>query len=92
MAAFYAARGDEMLTRKDISAARKFYEFAANAGSARAAAALAKTFDAAFIAQLGVVGLKPDPLLAAAWYRRAAALGDPHAEAQLLTHNAGASK
>jgi TPR repeat protein len=42
IAAFYATRGDEMLARKDISAARKFYEYAANAGSARAAAALAR--------------------------------------------------
>jgi hypothetical protein len=78
---FYATRGDEMLARKDISAARKFYEYAANAGSARAAAALAKTFDAAFDAQLGMVGLKPDPASAAAWYRRAAELGDQRIDA-----------
>jgi hypothetical protein len=81
IAVFYATRGDEMLARKDISAARKFYEYAANAGSARAAAALAKTFDAAFNAQFGIVGLKPDPALAAAWYRRAAELGDQRIDA-----------
>jgi hypothetical protein len=85
MAAFYAGRGDEMLGRKDISAARKFYEYAANAGSARAATALAKTYDAAFVTQLGVVGLRPDPEVAALWYRRAAASGDPDAEARLVT-------
>jgi hypothetical protein len=91
-AVFYATRGDEMLARKDISAARKFYEYAANAGSARAATALANTFDAAFIAQLGVVGLRPDPASAAAWYRRAAALGDPNAAARLHTQSSEAPK
>ena len=77
IASFYAARGDAMLALKDISGARKFYEFAANAGSARAAAALARTYDAAFAAQLDEVGLQPDPELAAAWYRKAAELGAP---------------
>lgn len=75
MAAFYAARGDAMLANKDISAARKFYEFAANAGSARAATALARTYDPAFAAQLDEVGLRPDPKLAAFWYRKAQELG-----------------
>ena len=88
MAAFYATRGDAMLALKDISAARKFYEYAANAGSARAAIALARTFDAAFVARLGVVGLKPDPELAAAWYQKAAALGDPGSGTPLPTQKA----
>ncbi len=51
---FYASRGDQMLAAKDISAARKFYEYGANAGSPRAADALAKTYDAAFIAPIEV--------------------------------------
>jgi len=80
MAAFYAARGDAMLAHRDISAARKFYEFAANAGSARAAAALARTYDPAFAAQLGEIGLQPDPGLAAVWYRKAAELGGSPAQ------------
>jgi hypothetical protein len=83
MKAMYASRGDEMLAIKDISAARKFYEHAANGGHARAATALAKTYDSAFLTQLGAVGVRPDPALAEAWYRRAAALGDPDAEAGL---------
>jgi hypothetical protein len=90
-ATLYANRGDEMLALKDISAARKFYEYAANAGSARAATALARTFDATFIAQLGVVGLKPDKALAAAWYNKAAALEDPHSETQPPTQKAAAA-
>ncbi len=69
-----------MLAQKDISAARKFYEYAANAGSARAATALARTYDPAFAAQLGELGLRPDPALAAAWYRKAAELGGPPAQ------------
>lgn len=83
--AFYAKRGDEMMAIKDITAARKFYEFAANGGSARAAAALARTLDPNFAGQLGALGLRPDPMLATMWYRKAAALGDPEAEARLRT-------
>ncbi len=81
----YARRGDEMLAIKDISAARKFYEYAANARGARAATALAETYDPAFLTKLGAVGVRPDPALAATWYRRAAALGDPDAEVRLRT-------
>ena len=88
MATMYASRGDEMLAIKDISAARKFYEYAANAGSARAATALAKSYDPAFLTQLGAVGIRPDPALAAAWYGRAVALGDSDAEARLRTQSA----
>lgn len=83
MAALYVSRGDEMLAMKDVSAARKFYAYAADAGSAHAATALGMTHDPEFLSQLGVVGLRPDPAMAAAWYRRAAALGDSDARAQL---------
>jgi hypothetical protein len=92
VAEFYASRGDELMRIKDISAARKFYEFAANAGSAHAAIALARTYDAAFVFQLGVVGVKPDPDLAAAWYRRAEELGGPRAEARVLTQGGETGK
>ena len=88
MAAIYASRGDEKLAVKDISAARKFYEYAANAGSARAAMALARTYDPAFLTQLGAVGIRPDPTLAAAWYGMAVALGDADAEARLHMQSA----
>jgi TPR repeat protein len=49
VAEFYATRGDEMLDIKDLSAARKFYEYAAEAGSARAVVELAIVGDAAFV-------------------------------------------
>ena len=92
IAVMYARRGDEMLAIKDISAARKFYEYAANARGARAATALAETYDPAFLIKLGAVGVRPDPALAATWYRRAAALGDPDAEARLYTLSTQTSK
>jgi hypothetical protein len=85
-------RGDAMLASKDISAARGFYEYAAKAGNARAATALAETYDPAFLNRLGVIGPKPNPALAADWYRRAAALGDRKAEARLLTLATEAAK
>jgi len=92
--AFFAKRGDELMAIKDITAARKFYEYAANAGSAHAATALAWTFDSDFAAELGVLGLKPDPVMAATWYRRAAELGNPGAAARLrsLLNNEAAAR
>jgi hypothetical protein len=78
-------RGDAMLAIQDISAARLFYEYAANAGSARAAMALAETYDPTFLPQLGAVGTRPNPPIAAEWYRKAAALGSRSAEARLQT-------
>ena len=83
MAELYAARGDDMLEIRNLSAARRFYETAANAGSGRAAMALGRTYDPAFLSQMQVIGLRPDPVLAATWYRRAAELGVPEAAAQL---------
>jgi hypothetical protein len=85
MAAAFVRRGDAMLAIKDISAARKFYESAADAGSAAGATALARTFDPDYLATLGVIGLQPNPAAAAVWYRKAAALGDPDAETRLRT-------
>ncbi|MEZ5876144.1 MAG: hypothetical protein R3D30_15475 [Hyphomicrobiales bacterium] len=43
--------------------------------SGEAALAVGATYDPAFIAKLGVQGIKPDPQAAAAWYERATALG-----------------
>jgi hypothetical protein len=82
-AAAFTSRGDAMLAIKDISAARKFYEYAANAGSARAAVALAETYDPGFINQLGTWGIRPNPVMAADWYGKAAALGNQVAVVRL---------
>jgi hypothetical protein len=78
-----ANRGDAMLAIKDITAARGYYEYAAKAGSARAAMALAETYDPAYLNQWGVLGTKPDPEVAVGWYRKAAALGERGADVRL---------
>lgn len=67
-------RGDALLALGDISGARRFYERAAEAGSAEAAMAAGRTHDPAALAAMGASGIRPDPDAAAAWYRRAEAL------------------
>jgi TPR repeat protein len=67
------ARGQEFLALGDISAARLFYERAAESGSARAMTALGTTYDPDFLARIKAVGIRPDPALAAEWYRKAMA-------------------
>lgn len=84
-------RGDALLAIKDISGARKFYEYAADEGNAAAAVALARTFDPEYLDGLGVVGLKPDPDQAAVWYRKAAQLGSQEARRRLQTIEAATS-
>jgi hypothetical protein len=67
-AEFYAWRGDQMLTKKDLFAARKFYEFAASAGSARAALQLSKINNPAFA--LEPEALKPAHHRVKVWHAR----------------------
>jgi len=69
------ARGNEMLARGDMSAARLLFARAAEAGSAAAALAMARSFDPAVLATLGVPGIRPDAAASEHWYRRAAELG-----------------
>jgi len=76
-------RADTLLQRGDVSAARLLYDRAAAAGSGHAATAMGKTFDAAFLAGIGVVGLSADPAQAATWYRRGLGLGDEEARTRL---------
>ena len=70
-------------TRPRPSAARLLYDRAASAGSAHAATAMGKTYDATVLAGIGVVGPSPDPALAAQWYRRGLSLGDEEARTRL---------
>jgi TPR repeat protein len=72
-----------MLELGDISAARRLYERAAALGSARAATAAGKTYDAAFLASIHAQGILPDPTAAAEWYRLAVKLGDQEAAERL---------
>ena len=77
------SKGDEQLGEGNVSAARLFYERAAEAGLDRGAMALAGTYDAAELAQLGVRGIQPDAKLARRWYERAKQLGAGDAEERL---------
>lgn len=69
-------RADEMLALRDISAARRLYAYAAEAGSGKAAAALGQTYDPAFLERIGAQGIRPDPAQAVQWYRQALSLGE----------------
>jgi hypothetical protein len=76
-------RGDASLADGDIIAARLMYERAAGFGSATAATSAGKTYDIDFLLGAGARGIQPDQTAAAAWFRKAAALGDPEAAALL---------
>jgi hypothetical protein len=71
----YLAKGERMLKAGDIAAARLFFSRAAEAGEARGALAMARSFDAETLRTLPVYGLQPNPQEAARWYARAKDLG-----------------
>ena len=75
-------RGDEQFAIGDISAARLFYERAAEANNAIAARQMARTFDSAFL-PAAVDAALADAARARQWYQRAASLGNPEAAARL---------
>lgn len=85
-------RGEAMLARGDIVAARVLYRRAALANSGPAATILGKTYDPAFLAGIGATAAKPAPSSAAAWYSRAAELGDKEAQDRLLQLRSRASQ
>ena len=75
-ASFALERGDEAMRQRDVIAARRFYEFAASAGVAGAASALARTYDPIYLQQHGLRGVKADTEVALHWYKRASAEAD----------------
>jgi hypothetical protein len=77
------AKGDILLKAGDIDMARQFYERAYAEGSAAAALGAGKTYDPVVYEELKVIGLKPDPQQALAWYLRAKAAGNREAEAAI---------
>jgi TPR repeat protein len=83
-------RGEQSISLGDIAAARLLFKRAAEAGNAQAAVAMGKTYDTDTLAASPAQGEKPDPALAAEWYRKAASLGDPRA-ADLLQRIQGRS-
>src|SRR5262249_53721293 len=78
------ARGDQRLASGDIIAARHYFELVAEAGDVRAAMRLGKTYDPAFLKQIGARGIAGDPALAKSWYLKAIAAGDRDADLRLL--------
>lgn len=72
-------KGQAAEERGDISAARRFYTDAARLGHAAAARNLGRLYDPAYVRQAAIGGIHTDPAVAAQWYERAAALGDPRA-------------
>lgn len=85
-------RGNRFLESGDIEAAQVVFAHAATAGSALGATGLGKTYDPRFLAEIGAHGFSPDPSLAAAWYQRAAALGDREANDRLSRMQASLGK
>jgi hypothetical protein len=72
-------RGEQSLSLGDIAAARLLFRHAADAGNARAAVAMGKTFDPDYLTAGPAQVERPDLARAAEWYRKAVALGDPQA-------------
>jgi len=81
-------RGDEQAGLGDVSAARRLYERAAEAGSALAALRLAQTYDPTFLPAVGA-GVLADPSAARDLYVRAVALGSKDAAARLQSLDRG---
>ena len=67
-------RGAAMLATGDISAARRLYKRAADAGSAQAAVEIGKQYEPTFLANRRLIGIQAAPTIAAGWYRRALSL------------------
>jgi TPR repeat protein len=81
--ALLCKRGEELLAVGDIAAARLPLRRAAEAGDARSALMLARTYDPALLEKLGAYGLAPDVALARLWYQRANELGAAEASERL---------
>ena len=69
------ARGDALVSQRDIASARLFYERAAEAGDGWAALRMGATFDPAFLGRAGIPGEASNQQEALSWYRRARGLG-----------------
>ncbi|WP_439576354.1 hypothetical protein [Elioraea sp.] len=76
-------RGEDLMRIGDVSAARRFFERAANGGSGLAALHAGGTYDPRVLHALGARGIPPDRAAALAWYRRAGAMGVAEAQARI---------
>jgi len=77
-------RGEASFAQGDVAAARLILERVAEAGDARAALKLGATYDPLVLREMNVVGIRPDPEQARAWYKRAAEFGSREASQRLI--------
>ncbi|MGF9758499.1 hypothetical protein AAII07_25190 [Microvirga sp. 0TCS3.31] len=77
------SRGEELLSKGDVSGARLVLERALANGNARAAFMLAETFDPNMLSKLGTLGLKGDAAKARELYTQAQTLGMAQARERL---------
>ena len=82
-AAALLKRGQDLIAAGDIATARLILAHVAEAGVAEASLAMAGTYDGAVLANVRVVGVRPDPAKARAWYERAAEQGSWEAKRRL---------
>jgi hypothetical protein len=73
--ALLMTRGAELVENGNIGAARLMFQPAAEAGEAKAALALAQTYDPLVLEKMGAKGITPDVALAQRWYEKAKTLG-----------------
>ena len=73
-------RAEMFLGQGDIAAARLFLSRAAETRDARAALMMGSTYDAEALKRMHVLGIRPDPEQAQAWYARAAEYGSGEAK------------
>jgi hypothetical protein len=86
-------RGDAMLQKGDILAARLFFERAGAAGSGQGATSAGKTYDPNFLATLDAPGLKSDAARAMEWYLTASTVfGDQEADRLMKALKAGSNQ
>ena len=76
-------RGEAFIAEGDVVAARLILERAAEARDPRAALALGSTYDPNVLKRMGVVGIRPEPDKAQAWYERAMEFGSGEASQRL---------
>jgi hypothetical protein len=76
-------RGLDYIKDGNFAAARLMLRPAAEAGDAQAALLLGATYDPVVLADLGVFGLRPDPVTARGWYQRAKDFGATEASGRI---------
>jgi hypothetical protein len=82
-AQFLFQRGEDFVAAGDFAAARIVFERAADAGHARAAFALAATYDQLVLRRFGIKSLTADLAKARAWYEKAEKLGSADASRRI---------